>query len=135
MTPSLTKTRHCPDCDALTEQKLSATREGASWRCTVCAVVTAVYTLERMRDLLRGTTPPAQARSSTIDPTKVKIFLAHPEGEYELSAHSVKRHLDIMGTVPKPGEPVFTRSDDAGSVTGLGLEVPYGQVTRVEILP
>lgn len=136
MLPEVKKLRPCALCASVTEQKLVPLRTGAEWRCTVCQTPSAQYTLAQMRDFIAGVHLPAAARTPpSLNPEKVKIYLAHPEGELELALPFVKKHLEITGTLPKKGDPVFTRSEEAGSTPGLGLEIPYGQVTRVEVLP
>jgi len=63
------------------------------------------------------------------DLAKVKVYIAHHQGEAEVSEESLRHHVRITGALPSVGEPL--RCLPKGATHRL-FSLPFGQVVRVE---
>lgn len=124
------KIRPCTPCGRETSQGLVATKTGAEWRCKTCGGVSASYSRGDMQRILRTASEALPAPPPASVPDGTVVFLEGPAGqEIELDAQFLRKHVEIMGELPKVGGSIYT---SLPGIPGRLGAVPYGKVTRIE---
>lgn len=126
----LSKERRCNTCANTTAQVLRPCSTGATWTCGACGATTATYTHADMQKLLAAASD-ALPRPTRLPSTEgVRVFIEGANAqEVELDGQFVKKHVELMGELPKVGGSVYTALP---GIPGRLGAIPYGKVTRIE---
>lgn len=132
--PKVEKTFRCSTCKKDTAHTLEPIPTGAEWVCTDCKSVLTKYSRDDMQRVVfavakaLGGATTAPTHSDLPDTTDLRVFIEGASGPVELDPRFVQRHVELVGKLPRVGEPLYT------SYPGLPAPfsvVPYGKVVRL----
>jgi hypothetical protein len=135
--PTTSKQTHlCLKCAGHTDHTLSPSATGAVLVCDQCKNPSLTYTKQDMQRLvqkaLEGYIKSQPDIPDITVPDGTRVFVEyHGDGatEKEIDAHAITAHVKLVGALPTPGKPMFTKGP---ALHGKHMPIPYGNVVRVE---
>lgn len=117
----------------MTQQKLSPTRDGASWYCLDGQHDGDSYTKQQMHERLEAMAAKLPPRPPVVVPPLqgVRVFVegASPNApERELDPQFIRMHAEALGALPEVGKPLSRAVSNLPAPFNI---ITYGKVVRV----
>lgn len=124
--------RSCSFCKRKTAQKPFAGRvggKGCTFVCGTCDNVTQTLSFDAMvAELNKNLSSEPPFEVSTIDTSRMRVFVKHHAGDAELPQEAIREHIRITGTAPVIGKKLMALPR---GMKHKAFAIPISEVVRI----
>jgi 5-carboxymethyl-2-hydroxymuconate isomerase len=124
--------RSCSFCKKKTAQKPFAgnvSGKGCTFVCGTCNNITQTLSFDAMMtELNKKLANELPFEVSTIDTSRMRVFVKHHAGDAELPQEAIREHIRITGTVPEVGKKLMALPK---GMNHKAFAIPISEVVRI----